>query len=203
MTSERALDLLFAGAALGVLGPVLAVAAGAVAIDDGAPILFRQSRLGRDRVQFEIMKLRTMRDGKVTRVGRWLRATGLDELPQFLNVVRGEMSVVGPRPLTEADVARLGLGQERFRVKPGITGLAQLYGGRGARHSRRLDRLQIARKSARLDLQIVAASFAVNVAGKKRTKAWLASLRRAVRSLDRAVHPAAAPAWPVVGTPIG
>lgn len=200
MNASRSLDLMFAGGALVVLGPALVVAAAAVAIDDGAPILFRQQRLGRGGVPFEILKLRTMRERRVTRVGRWLRATGLDELPQFWNVVRGDMSVVGPRPLTEDDVARLGLGPERFAVKPGITGLAQLYGGRGVRHSRRLDRLQIARKSATLDVQIVLASFVVNVVGKKRTKAWLASLRRTVRSVDRAARSAVAPARPVVGT---
>jgi undecaprenyl phosphate N,N'-diacetylbacillosamine 1-phosphate transferase len=184
-----------------VLGPALAISALAVAVDDGAPVLFRQPRLGRERVPFEILKLRTMRDGRVTRAGRWLRATGLDELPQFLNVVRGDMSVVGPRPLTQLDVDRLGLEEARFSVKPGITGLAQLYGGHGPRHSRRLDRLQIRRKSARLDLQIVAASFVVNVVGKKRTKVWLRSLRRAARALDRAARPAHAAAGPLAGRP--
>jgi lipopolysaccharide/colanic/teichoic acid biosynthesis glycosyltransferase len=200
MTPERALDLFFAGSALVALGPALAVAAVAVVLDDGAPVLFRQVRLGRDRMPFEILKLRTMRDGAVTRTGRWLRATGLDELPQFLNVVRGDMSVVGPRPLTEADVSRLGLDASRFSVKPGITGLAQLYGGHGPRHSRRLDRLQIRRKSARLDVQIVAASFVVNVVGKKRTKVWLRAARRAVRGLGRAAHPAPTSARPAPGT---
>ena len=181
VNASRALDLLFAGSAALALGPVLAVAASLIALDDGVPILFRQRRLGQGREPFEILKLRTMREMKVTRVGRWLRATGLDELPQFVNVLRGDMSVVGPRPLTEEDVTRLGLSDERFLARPGITGLAQLYGGRGARHSQRLDRLQIARKSARLDVEVVLASFVVNVVGKKRTKTWLASLRRARR----------------------
>ena len=86
----------------------MAVIAAAILLDDGRPVLFRQERLGHRRRPFHILKFRSMRDGRVTRVGRVLRATGLDELPQFVNILRGDMSAVGPRPLTADDVARLG-----------------------------------------------------------------------------------------------
>ena len=196
MDRERALDVFLAGIALTALSPALGAGCLAIALDDGGPLLFRQTRLGRGRVPFEILKLRTMRRGRVTRAGRWLRATGIDELPQFVNVLRGEMSVVGPRPLTDADVQRLQLGDARFLARPGITGLAQLFGGRGARHSRRLDRLQIARKSVGLDLAIVAGSFVVNVVGKTRARRLLRSLRRTSRRLTRTARPAPSTARP-------
>ena len=106
--------------------------AGAILIDDGRPVLFRQARLGRGRRTFEIVKFRSMRDGRVTRVGRLLRATGLDELPQFVNILRGDLSAVGPRPITEEDARRFGWtgpsAAARWRVKPGLTGLGQLAG---------------------------------------------------------------------------
>jgi lipopolysaccharide/colanic/teichoic acid biosynthesis glycosyltransferase len=94
-----------------------------------------------------------------------------------VNVVRGEMSVVGPRPLTSQDVERLGwAGTDhdwRFAAKPGITGLSQLLAGRGARASERLDRLYLRRQSLLLDLQLVALSFAVNIAGKRKIRRYL------------------------------
>ena len=103
----------------------------------------------------------------------------VDELPQFVNVYRGDMSVVGPRPLTAQDVERLGWNGPqfdwRFGAKPGITGLSQLLAGRGAAASRRLDRLYLRRQDPMLDLQLVALSFAVNLVGKHR-------LRRLMRS---------------------
>ena len=94
----------------------MAVIAAAIVLEDGWPVLFRQERLGRRRRPFTILKFRSMRDGRITRVGRMLRATGLDELPQFINILRGEMSAVGPRPLTESDVdaARVDGAAVRF-----------------------------------------------------------------------------------------
>ena len=176
---KRAFDLLAAGAACVVFAPLVATIALATVIEDGGPAFFVQTRLGSQRRPFAILKFRSMHDGKVTRVGRWLRRTGLDELPQFVNVYRGEMSVVGPRPLTAQDVERLGWNGPqfdwRFGAKPGITGLSQLLAGRGVAASRRLDRLYLRRQDPMLDLQLVALSFAVNLVGKHR-------LRRLMRS---------------------
>src|SRR5262245_56976458 len=128
--AQRIFDLAGAAAGLAVFAPMMAVVAAAILIDDGAPLLFRQTRLGYRRRPFDILKFRSMRDGRVTRVGRLLRATGLDELPQFINILRGDMSASGPRPLTAQDVARLGWTAPRhdfrWRVAPGLTGLAQL-----------------------------------------------------------------------------
>src|ERR1041384_3290289 len=105
---KRALDLFSALAAIPIFGPIFFLAAAAIWIDDRGPIFFVQWRIGRRGVPFRVYKFRTMRGGEGTRAGRWLRAAGLDELPQYLNIVRGEMSVVGPRPLTQDDVDRLG-----------------------------------------------------------------------------------------------
>lgn len=174
---KRALDLVVAGTACVVFAPVVTGVALAIWLDDGGSPIFSQSRLGRARQPFTLRKFRSMRDQKITRVGHWLRTTGLDELPQFLNVCRGEMSVVGPRPLTEQDVARLGWNDLqhdwRFEAKPGITGLSQLLAGRGARASERLDRFYLRRQSLTLDLKVIALSFAVNLIGKKRIRRWL------------------------------
>ncbi len=151
--------------------------AAAILLDDGGPVLFRQERVGVDRRPFMIVKFRSMTDGRVTRAGRILRATGLDELPQFLNILRGDMSAVGPRPLTEADVRRLGWGASRYdfrwRVRPGLTGLAQVIGARSALTSAALDRWYVARPRLALDLRLVALSFAINVVGKSRVRQWL------------------------------
>ncbi len=190
------MDVSLSLAALGVFAPVTAAAALCIRREDGGPVLFVQERVGRGRRPFSILKLRTMRGGEITRVGRWLRATGLDETAQFLNVLRGDMSIVGPRPLTRDDVERLGWsGPEhdaRFAVRPGITGLAQVLGGRSARHTRALDALYARRAGAALDLSLIAVSFAMNLAGKRRVRAALrrlalrrAALRRAARRRAR------------------
>ncbi len=181
---KRAFDLAASALAAVVFAPVLPILAAAIAIDDGLPFLFEQERIGCDRKAFRVLKLRTMRDGRVTRAGRWLRATGLDELPQFVNVVRGEMSVVGPRPLTTDDLARLGWDaaahDRRFTVRPGIVGLAQVIGGRTARHTAKLDALYARRASLAVDASMVALGFVSNVVGKTRMRA----LRRLVLGLS-------------------
>jgi lipopolysaccharide/colanic/teichoic acid biosynthesis glycosyltransferase len=152
----------------------MAIALAAVLLEDGRPVIFRQARLGYRRRPFSIIKIRTMRDGRVTRVGRVLRATGLDEVTQFLNILSGEMSAVGPRPLTEDDVRRLGwTGVEfdfRWEQKPGLTGLAQLVGAESSQLTLDLDRSYAARANLLLDCQLIALSFAVNAFGKSRVR---------------------------------
>ena len=174
---KRVLDLALAGTACMLFAPVVAGATVATWLEDGGPPLFLQDRIGRGRRPFMVLKLRTMRNNEVTRVGQWLRRTGLDELPQFVNVLRGDMSVVGPRPLTGRDIERLGwVGPRydaRFSANPGITGLSQLLAGRSARSSRRLEQFYLRRQSLSLDLRLIAWSFAVNVVGKHAVRRWL------------------------------
>lgn len=184
--AHRAFDVAGAAAGLTVFAPIMAVVAAAVLVDDGGPVLFRQERVGRGRRPFSILKFRSMRDGRVTRVGRLLRATGLDEIPQFLNILRGDMSAVGPRPLTAEDVARLGWRSAafdfRWSCKPGLTGLAQLLGARADDDALLFDRIHAEQWSPWLDCQCIAWSFAVNAFGKARVRRWL---RRGVRPLLR------------------
>lgn len=179
--SKRVFDVAGALAGLVVFSPLMALIALAIVCDDGGPILFRQARLGRGRRPFTILKFRSMRADRVTAVGRILRGTGLDELPQFVNILRGEMSAVGPRPLTADDVARLGWVSSRFdfrwRMRPGLTGLAQLSEPDSGLTSLGLDRCYAARQSLPLDVRMVALSFAVNALGKKRVRRFLTSAR--------------------------
>ena len=129
---KRAIDLAGAGAGLVIGGPVLIGAAVAVRASTGEPPLFRQTRVGLDGREFTILKLRTMRSGErapqeITRVGRALRRWSLDELPQLFNVARGDMSLVGPRPLVVEEIASLPSdAAARHRTRPGLTGLWQV-----------------------------------------------------------------------------
>lgn len=145
---KRTLDVLAAAAGLLVLAPLLAAVAAAVRLDSPGPVFFRQERVGRHRAPFEVVKFRTMAhreridqhaervveggaDARITRVGRLLRASSLDELPQLLNVLRGEMSLVGPRPILPEQLEVVPEDRmARFEVRPGITGLAQVRGRR-------------------------------------------------------------------------
>jgi lipopolysaccharide/colanic/teichoic acid biosynthesis glycosyltransferase len=179
--SKRLFDVVGAVGGLVAFSPVMAAIAAAIALDDGRPIVFRQARVGFGRQIFTIVKFRSMRDGGVTRVGRFLRATGLDELPQFLNILHGDMSAVGPRPLTESDVQRLGWNARRYdfrwRVRPGLTGPAQVMGTTSAPLSACLDRWYVARQRLSLDVRMVVLSFAVNALGKTRVRQWLLRAR--------------------------
>jgi lipopolysaccharide/colanic/teichoic acid biosynthesis glycosyltransferase len=169
----RPFDTVGALGGLLFFAPAMAVIAAAILLDDGRPVLFRQTRLGQGRRPFEILKFRTMRDGRITRTGRLLRATGLDELPQFVNILRGDLSAVGPRPITAADAARHGWSGPdtdiRWSVNPGLTGLAQLA-ARSANESLALDRVYIRDRSVALDCRLIAMSFVVNILGKSRTR---------------------------------
>jgi lipopolysaccharide/colanic/teichoic acid biosynthesis glycosyltransferase len=141
---NRALDVTIAGAGLVVASPFLAVSALAVKLGDRGPVLYRQTRVGKDGVDFDLLKLRTMvvgaetqgagyavdrGDARITRAGRVLRRLSLDELPQLWNVVRGDMSIIGPRPTLRYQVDQYDAEQmHRLDVKPGITGWAQIHG---------------------------------------------------------------------------
>ena len=174
MIVKRALDV--AGASVGLLvsAPFLAVAAAAVKLEDRGPILYRQRRVGKDGAEFDLLKLRTMvvgaerlgaghavdeGDPRITRAGRLLRRLSVDELPQLWNVVRGDMSLVGPRPTLAYQVERYTDRQRRrLEVKPGITGWAQVNGRASLPWSERieLDVWYVEHRSVWLDLRILA-----------------------------------------------
>jgi len=142
---KRLLDIAGAVSGLVLLAPLLAVVAALVRLTMGPPVLFRQERTGRGGRPFVLFKFRTMRDGpgsdgeRLTRFGRLLRRTSLDELPQLWNVLRGDMSLVGPRPLpTEYTPYYTARERLRLTVRPGLTGLAQLNGRNLAPWDRRL-----------------------------------------------------------------
>jgi lipopolysaccharide/colanic/teichoic acid biosynthesis glycosyltransferase len=171
---NRAADVAIAGGTLLLASPVIALAALAVKLEDGGPVLYRQTRVGRNGVDFELLKLRTMvvgaetmgaglsvnhGDARITRAGRVLRKLSLDELPQLWNVVRGEMSVIGPRPTLRYQVEQYDERQwHRLDVKPGITGWAQVNGRAELPWADRieLDVWYVEHRSPRLDLRILA-----------------------------------------------
>ncbi len=168
----RAMDLLGALVGLLLAAPIMLVAALAVWLTMGAPVLFRQRRLGRYELPFILLKFRTMRPAKdqeesssdrLTRVGRFLRQLSIDELPQLWNVLKGEMSLVGPRPLYP-EYLPYYTPRERRRhlVRPGITGLSQVSGRNRSPWDDRLelDVQYVARKSLWLDLSIILKTFA-------------------------------------------
>ncbi len=168
---KRALDLMGAAAGLVILGPALCVLAAAVRASMGRPVFFRQVRPGLHGRPFQLLKLRTMLDlqdpegnalpdhQRLTRLGRLLRATSLDELPELWNVLRGDMSLVGPRPLLMEYLGRYTPDQaRRHEVKPGITGWAQVNGRNALSWEERfeLDVWYVDNRSLWLDLRILA-----------------------------------------------
>ena len=180
---SRALDLLVAALALVLLSPLLGVAALAIRLE-GGPVIYRQRRVGRDGRVFELLKLRTMVEGsdpvgigtavtrgdpRVTRAGRLLRRLSLDEIPNLVNVLRGEMAIVGPRPTIEAQVDGYNPFQRRrLEVKPGITGWAQVKGRAGIPWEERieLDVWYVENRSMALDLRILARTFGLLLSGR-------------------------------------
>ncbi len=173
--SKRVADLALGSALLVVTAPIMAGCAAAVLLSDGAPALFRQTRIGLDERPFTLVKFRTMRRprgeeialmsdaDRVTRVGQFLRRTSLDELPELWNVVRGDMSLIGPRPLLPVHLEVLTREQRRrHQVRPGITGLAQIRGRQHLTFSQRfaLDVEYVDRGSARIDLRILVGTAA-------------------------------------------
>lgn len=154
-----------------LLLPFLLLISLIIALVSGIPIVFTQERIGLNKKPFVIYKFRTMRHGQITFLGRILRKTGIDELPQLVNIIEGNMNFVGPRPLTNDDVLRLGWDSsdysKRWSVKPGITGLAQLSAICDASVSWKNDQEYIENRSARTDLRIIGKSILIPVVGKK------------------------------------
>jgi lipopolysaccharide/colanic/teichoic acid biosynthesis glycosyltransferase len=180
----RALDLVLAAAGLAAAAPLLFVAALAIRLDSRGPVIYRQPRAGRHGEVFELYKLRTMRigadpigvgtpvlegDPRVTRVGRLLRRLSLDEAPNLINVMRGQMAIVGPRPTLPAQVERYTARQRRrLEVKPGLTGWAQVNGRAGIPWEERieLDVWYVDHRSVALDLRILARTARLLVTGQ-------------------------------------
>jgi lipopolysaccharide/colanic/teichoic acid biosynthesis glycosyltransferase len=179
----RILDIVIALLALVVLSPVLLIAAAAIKLSSRAPVLYRQRRVGLGGEEFEMLKLRTMvvgsdpvgvgtvvtrDDPRVTGAGRVLRRTSLDEIPNLLNVLRGEMAIVGPRPTIPAQVVDYTPRQHRrHEVRPGITGWAQVQGRAGIPWEQRieLDVYYVDHRSVALDARILLKTLWLLVTG--------------------------------------
>jgi exopolysaccharide biosynthesis polyprenyl glycosylphosphotransferase len=185
--AKRVLDVAVAGIALVVTCPILLAAWTAVAVSDGFPVLFSQERVGRNMKTFQIHKLRSMirnaeeqtgpvyaqqDDERITRVGRFLRRFRIDEIPQLINIIKGEMSFVGPRPerpyFVERHMVETPGYRERFKMKPGITGLAQVSGGYATTPERKLkyDLIYMYHQTLAMDIQIVVETLRVVLTGK-------------------------------------
>lgn len=189
---KRAFDIAFAAAGLLLTAPLWVIIPAAIRFDDGGPVFFRQSRSGLRGREFVVAKFRSMvvdaeRDGarqavpgdaRITRVGRWLRATAMDELPQLWNILVGDMSVVGPRALRPGEIEADGDGTLvrledvpgfalRSSVRPGLTGVAQVYAPRELprRQKFRYDRVYIRRQSFWVDVQLILLSLWVSLSG--------------------------------------
>jgi lipopolysaccharide/colanic/teichoic acid biosynthesis glycosyltransferase len=191
---RRVLDIVLSAAALMLTAPLMFAAVVAIKLESRGPALYRQRRSGLHGEPFDMLKLRTMVDGaehigaglavnandsRITRVGALLRRTSLDELPNLLNVLRGEMSLVGPRPTLPAQVAQYTPRQRlRLSVKPGITGWAQINGRASLPWTERieLDLHYVEHRSLLLDLQILARTPALVLGGgglyKGETGGW-------------------------------
>jgi lipopolysaccharide/colanic/teichoic acid biosynthesis glycosyltransferase len=191
---KRLFDVLLSSAGLFLSAPIWWAIAIAIKLEDGGPIFFAQSRVGRNGRVFMALKFRSMipdaeretgavqataADPRITRTGRLLRATAMDELPQLWNILVGEMSFVGPRPLRPGEVDVRGDGtlvalsdvpgyEARHRVRPGLTGLTQVYAPRDiARHHKfRLDRLYLKQAGLCLDLKLILLSFWISGRGQ-------------------------------------
>jgi lipopolysaccharide/colanic/teichoic acid biosynthesis glycosyltransferase len=194
---KRGFDIVVAGCGLVASSPLWVAFAAAIKIEDGGPVFYPQDRVGRGGRIFRAMKFRSMRpdaeagmgavqatagDPRVTRVGRFMRATAMDELPQLWNILRGDMSFVGPRALRpgeiEVDSGKLVALEDvpgfehRISVRPGLTGIAQIYAPRDVtrRHKFRYDRIYVARRSWTLDVRLILLSFWISVLGTWETR---------------------------------
>lgn len=190
---KRAFDVIVSGAGLVVSAPLWLLIAAAIKAEDGGPVLFVQNRVGFGGTAFRALKFRSMvpeastlppvqageDDARITRVGRVLRATAMDELPQLLNIFRGDMSFVGPRPLLPGEIEARGCGElvsldaipgyaARHSVRPGLTGLSQVYAPRDTPRARkfRLDAIYVRNATFCLDVFLVAVSFWITFRGR-------------------------------------
>ncbi len=190
---KRVFDIALSATGLILSSPLWAVLAIAIRLDDGGPVFFGQLRYGLGGTPFTAYKFRSMvpraatmpavaatvRDPRITRVGRVMRATALDELPQLWNICRGDMSFVGPRALAIEEVEAGAGGDavaqhalpgfvERHRVRPGLTGLTQIYADRDLPRVKkyRIDRLYVRRASLWLDIRLVLLSFWITALGR-------------------------------------
>jgi lipopolysaccharide/colanic/teichoic acid biosynthesis glycosyltransferase len=181
---SRALDIVLAAVLLVVTAPLLALVALAIRLESGGPVFYRQRRVGRHGRPFQLWKLRTMVPGaeamgagiyvlegdpRITRVGRMLRRFSFDELPNLLNVLQGDMAMVGPRPTVQEQVDRYTERQRRrLEVKPGITGWAQINGRTSLPWPERieLDVWYVEHRSVRLDLRILARTARMLATGR-------------------------------------
>ena len=170
---NRVFDVVLAGTGLVLTSPVLGLAALATKLESGGPVFYRQTRVGKDGKDFEVLKLRSMvvgaeklgagfavdkGDARITRVGRLLRRTSIDELPQLWNVLRGDMSVIGPRPTLRYQVEQYDAQQRRrLEIRPGLTGWAQVQGRASLPWAERieLDVWYVEHRSPRTDLEIL------------------------------------------------
>lgn len=196
--AKRSLDVLLSGAGLVASAPLWLAIGALIKLEDGGPLFFSQERVGQGGRIFQAMKFRSMvvdaeaksgpiqsgeNDPRVTRVGRVLRATAMDELPQLLNIFRGDMSFVGPRALRPGEIEVNGQGaverledvpgfDERCAVPPGLTGVAQIYAPRDIvrRNKFRYDRLYIRRRSFWLDVRLILLSFWITFRGTWETR---------------------------------
>ncbi len=189
MTTKRIFDVVFSFLAVILLLPLFAVIALLIKLTSKGPVLFCQCRIGLNQKEFTILKFRTMRDGtghpgvdltskddpRITEIGGFLRQSRLDELPQFFNVLQGDMSIVGPRPYEITSARQFSLqvpsSMCRYVVKPGITGLAQVHGRKGKKPEDLKNDLDhdleyIRRQSLALDLVICLKTIPVVLAGK-------------------------------------
>jgi lipopolysaccharide/colanic/teichoic acid biosynthesis glycosyltransferase len=190
---KRALDVLLSSLGLFASSPLWLAIAAAIKAEDGGPVFSSQERVGLGGRPFRALKFRSMRpdaealtgavqataaDARVTRIGRLMRATAMDELPQLWNIMRGDMSFVGPRALRPGEIEAEGDGrlvrledvpgfEERIVVRPGLTGIAQVYARRDIprRQKFRYDRLYVRRRSWLLDVRLILLSFWISVHG--------------------------------------
>ena len=195
---KRILDIILSGVMLALSVPVCLPIALAIKLEDGGPVFYRQERWGKGGTRFRIYKFRTMvadadqkfgliqaveNDRRITRVGRLLRAMGLDELPQVLNILAGQMSFVGPRSLAVGEIVTdnkedppqyedIPGFRKRMQVRPGLTGLATIYIPKDASPHRkfRYDLFYIRKRSIYLDLHLIALSFWISFRGKWETR---------------------------------